>query len=67
MSRNSIPEEVYDNLIDTVHQYLPLLHRYIELRKKVLKLDEVHNYDLYTPLVKDAGMKLTYDEAKVIC
>ncbi|MCY7533698.1 M3 family oligoendopeptidase, partial [Bacillus altitudinis] len=64
LSRNSIPEEVYDNLIDTVHQYLPLLHRYIELRKKVLKLDEVHNYDLYTPLVKDAGMKLTYDEAK---
>lgn len=64
LSNNSIPEEVYDNLIKTINKHLPLLHRYIELRKKVLELDEVHIYDLYTPLVKDAGMKVTYDEAK---
>ncbi|RPK07198.1 hypothetical protein BSBH6_00822 [Bacillus subtilis] len=64
LSNNSIPEEVYDNLVKTINKHLPLLHRYIALRKKVLELDEVHIYDLYTPLVKDAGMKVTYEEAK---
>ncbi|WP_326183081.1 oligoendopeptidase F [Bacillus sonorensis] len=64
LSRNSIPEEVYDNLVSTINKHLPLLHRYVELRKKVLELDEVHMYDLYTPLVKDSGMKVTYGQAK---
>ncbi|MCY8346426.1 oligoendopeptidase F [Bacillus haynesii] len=64
LSRNSIPEEVYDNLVSTINKHLPLLQRYVELRKKVLELDEVHMYDLYTPLVKDSGMKVTYEQAK---
>ncbi|MDA7026106.1 oligoendopeptidase F [Bacillus sp. CLL-7-23] len=64
LSRNSIPEEVYDHLVKTINQYLPLLHRYVALRKKVLELDEVHMYDLYTPLVKGSGMKVSYDQAK---
>ncbi len=48
----NIPIEVYTNLIATVRRYLPLLHRYIGLRKEVLGIDELHPYDLYVPLVK---------------
>jgi len=66
LSSNNIPIEVYDHLVSTVNKYLPLLHRYVALRKKALNLDELHMYDLYTPLVKDVDMKVTYDEAKEI-
>ncbi len=66
LSKNQIPETVYDNLIETIHRYLPLLHRYVQLRKCVLGLDELHMYDLYTPLVKQVDMKVTYEEAKDI-
>ncbi len=61
---NNIPEHLYDNLVKTVNDNLPLLHRYLDLRKKVLELDELHMYDLFTPLVKEAKMEVTYDEAK---
>lgn len=64
LSANNIPEEVYDNLVTTINKHLPLLHRYTKLRKKVLNIDELHMYDLYTPLVKDVNMKVTYEEAK---
>ncbi|MCA0983798.1 oligoendopeptidase F [Halobacillus yeomjeoni] len=64
LDSNNIPETVYDNLVEAVNERLPLLHRYIELRKEVLGLDEVHMYDIYTPLVKDAEMEISYDEAK---
>ncbi|MCA0969580.1 oligoendopeptidase F [Halobacillus litoralis] len=64
LDNNNIPESVYDNLIEAVNERLPLLHRYAELRKEVLGLDEVHMYDLYTPLVKDAEMEVPYEEAK---
>ncbi|MTH53235.1 oligoendopeptidase F [Bacillus mangrovi] len=64
LSGNNIPEEVYDNLVSTVEKNLHLLQRYVELRKKVLNLDEVHMYDLYTPLVQNVKMKVTYEEAK---
>lgn len=64
LAGNNIPEAVYDNLVNTVNKNLHLLHRYVELRKKVLGVDELHMYDLYTPLVKDVKMKVTYDEAK---
>src|SRR5690625_624005 len=64
LSANNIPEKVYDNLIDAIHKKLPLLHRYAELRKEVLELDEVHMYDMYTPLVQDTDMKVSYEEAK---
>ncbi|MDP4154207.1 MAG: oligoendopeptidase F [Bacillota bacterium] len=66
LAANNIPESVYDNLIKTVNENLPLLHRYIKLRKKVLGLKELHMYDLYTPLVKDVKMEIKYDEAKEI-
>ncbi|WLV25552.1 oligoendopeptidase F [Aciduricibacillus chroicocephali] len=61
---NNIPESVYDNLVEAVNERLPLLHRYIKLRKKVLGLDELHMYDMYTPLVKNADMKIDYEQAK---
>lgn len=61
---DKIPLSVYDNLIQTVHQFLPLMHRYIALRKKLLGVDELHMYDLYVPLVPDADKKISYTEAK---
>ncbi|SFE73659.1 oligoendopeptidase F [Alteribacillus iranensis] len=61
---NHIPEVVYDQLVDTVNEHLPLLHRYVRLRKRVLELDEIHNYDLYTPLVKEVEMKIPYEKAQ---
>ncbi|MBM7571540.1 oligoendopeptidase F [Aquibacillus albus] len=64
LNNNNIPEEVYDNLVEAVNQRLPLLQRYVALRKRVLQLDELHMYDLYTPLVKNVDMKFTYEEAQ---
>src|SRR5690554_4080489 len=64
LSNNHIPEKVYDQLVATVNDHLHLLHRYVKLRKKALGLDELHMYDLYTPLVKEVDMKIPYDEAK---
>ena len=64
LDNNKIPEQVYDNLVEAVNERLPLLHRYVALRKKVLGIDDLHMYDLYTPLVKDVDMNVSYDEAK---
>ncbi|WP_407271038.1 oligoendopeptidase F [Radiobacillus sp. PE A8.2] len=64
LDTNNIPEQVYDNLVEAVNERLPLLQRYVNLRKKVLGLDELHMYDLYTPLVKDVDMKIPYEKAK---
>ncbi|ARJ51426.1 oligoendopeptidase F [Staphylococcus lutrae] len=63
LSNNHIPEEVYDNLVKTVHKYLPLLHRYTQLRKELLGVDELKMYDMYTPMVKDIQFEMPYDEA----
>ena len=63
LSNNQIPEKVYDQLLDTVHTNLPLMHKYVSLRKKVLGVDELHMWDIYTPLVKEAKFELEYDEA----
>jgi len=61
---DNIPKEVYTNLIDTIHKHLPLMHRYMDLRKKMLGLDELHMYDLFAPLVDEFKMDITYEEAK---
>ncbi|WP_214720583.1 oligoendopeptidase F [Exiguobacterium sp. s192] len=61
---NTIPEQVYDGLIEAVHEHLPLLHRYVALRKRILGVEELHVYDMYTPLVSEVEMKVTYEEAK---
>lgn len=64
LSGNHIPEDVYETLTLVVNQYLPLLHRYVELRKELLGLDELHMYDLYTPLLAEAPVKFSYEEAQ---
>lgn len=61
---DNIPPSVYDNLIETIHESLPLMHRYMALRKKLLKVDELHMYDLFAPLVDEYKMDIPFDEAK---
>ena len=63
---NNIPESVYDTLVDTVNKRLDLLHRYVGLRKELLSLEDLEMYDMYTPLLGDAPIKMTYEEAKSI-
>ncbi|MDA9472716.1 oligoendopeptidase F [Enterococcus sp. 5H] len=64
LSNNHIPESVYDTLLDVVNQNLSLLHRYVSLRKRLLKLDELHMYDMYTPILGEASIRYSYEEAK---
>lgn len=64
LSSNNIPISVYKNLIDTVHKYLPAMHRYISLRKKRLEVDELHMYDLYTPIIKNVDTTIDFESAK---
>lgn len=59
-----IPVSVYDNLIAAVHESLPLMHRYVAIRKRLLDVDELHMYDLYVPMVPDAGRRISFEEAK---
>lgn len=61
-----IPESVYKNLIDTVNKNLDKMHRYVEIRKNALKVDELHFYDIYAPMVENISWKITYEEAKEI-
>jgi oligoendopeptidase F len=61
---HNIPVSVYENLITTVNSNLPVLHRYLRLRKKLLGLDDLHMYDLYVPMVPDIDFKVTYPEAQ---
>lgn len=63
---NAIPEAVHENLITTVNDNLGLLHRYVELRKKILAYDELHSYDLYVSLLPDVDMTVSIEEAKDI-
>lgn len=63
LDADNISLEVYDNLIDTINKNLPLLHRYLKLRKKALKLDELHMYDLYVPIVEEQKKNIPYEEA----
>jgi len=63
LSGSNIPESVYDNLVATVGKNLPSLHRYVRLRQRMLGLDDLHMYDLYTPMVAEADKKVPYEEA----
>jgi oligoendopeptidase F len=60
----NIPLSVYRALIDTVRKKLPSLHRYVSLRKKILKLEELHLYDMYVPLVAQVEIKMDYQAAE---
>ena len=63
---NNVPEAVYDTLVQSVNKRLDLLHRYVELRQSLLKLDDLEMYDMYTPLLGDLPIKFTYHEAQDI-
>lgn len=62
----NIPVSVYENLLAAVHDNIGLLHRYMGIRKKRMKLDELHMYDLYVPMVARPDSKIPFDEAKQI-
>lgn len=66
LDRCNIPVSVYENLIQAVEENLPALHRYMEIRKEILGLSELHMYDLYVPVVKDYEVKVSFEEAKQI-
>ncbi|MGR3179988.1 MAG: oligoendopeptidase F [Candidatus Anammoxibacter sp.] len=60
---DDVPVSVYDNLIKSVHDNLDTLYKYYEIRRRVLKLDNLHLYDCRVPLVAEVTMRHTYDEA----
>ena len=62
--RTNVPTDVYLNLIEAVHQNLDKMHRYVRLRKKLLGVDELHFYDVYTPLLEGVDKKIPFAEAK---
>ena len=64
LDHTEVPESVYLNLIEAVHQNLEPMYRYVALRKKLLGVDELHMYDVYTPVVKDAAVTIPYEQAK---
>ncbi len=66
LEADNVPIEVYDNLLNTVYNHVGSINKYMELRKKVLGLDEIHLYDTAVPIVEDVDVKVPYDEAKVI-
>lgn len=61
--RDDVPVSVYDSLIASVRKNLPALHRYYELRKRLLGLDEIHHYDTYVPIVDGVETHYTWDQA----
>ena len=64
LDHTNVPVSVYHNLIEAVHQNFDKMHRYVRLRKKLLGVDELHFYDLYTPLVSGADAKIPFEQAK---
>ena len=64
LDRTNVPTSVYLNLIEAVHKNADKMHRYVRLRKKLLGVDELHFYDIYTPLVKDLDKEISFAEAK---
>ena len=64
LDATNVPVAVYDNLIEAVHQNLDKMHRYVSLRKRLLGVDELHFYDVYTPLLPGVDKQIPYDQAK---
>lgn len=64
LDNTNVPTSVYHNLIEAVHQNMDKMYRYVALRKKLLGVDELHYYDLYTPLVKGVSKHIDFEDAK---
>lgn len=62
LNANNIPTSVYHKLIENANKNLPTLHRYLELKKRMMGIDELHYYDLYAPLVSDVDLEYTYED-----
>ena len=63
---NHIDESVFDALLKGIHDNIGLMHDYVDLRKDVLKLDDIEMYDIYVPMIEDVDLKFTYEEAQEI-
>lgn len=64
---DNVPHTVYDSLIETVRKHLPAVHHYLDVRRRKMKLDDIHHYDTYVPILSDLKSKHSWDEAvKVI-
>lgn len=63
---NNVPSKVYRNLVETVNKNMDKMHHYVRIRKKCLGVEELHMYDIYTPMIADAAKKISFDEAKEI-
>ncbi len=63
LSGNEVPTEVYTNLIETVHENMPAMYRYVALRKEILGVDQLKFSDLYVPIVDECDLTFTYEEA----
>ena len=63
LSGEDVEPQVYENLLESINEALPLVHRYVKDRKEILGVDELHMYDIYTPLVENADIKLDYEDA----
>lgn len=63
---DDINSSVYDNLIEVISKNMNTLHKYLKLKKEFLGLDEIHMYDMYTPLVEKLDIKIPYEQAKEI-
>jgi oligoendopeptidase F len=66
LSNNQISEEIYDNLLDTVHDHMPVMHDYVKLRKEQLGVEDLHFYDVYTSIVEDFDKEYSFNEAKAM-
>ncbi|PYG85012.1 oligoendopeptidase F [Ruminiclostridium sufflavum DSM 19573] len=66
LDNDNVSVSLYDNLIETINKKLTLQDRYLKLRKKVLKLEKLHMFDLYVPMVEEFDRKIPYEEAKAI-
>ncbi len=66
LDRTNVPTEVYTNLIEAVHKNMEKMYRYVALRKKLLGVEELHMYDVYTPLVEGVSKRSSIDEAKAL-
>ena len=64
MAGENIPGEVYDNLVAAVRDHLPLMYRYVALRKRLLGIQDLHYYDVYAPLTGESTARYTYEQAK---
>jgi len=60
---DAVPQSVYDNLIAAVHRHLPSLYRYYELRRRKMKLREIHHYDTYVPILSELETRHTWNQA----